>query len=72
MQTDDQKDVAVRLIRDAADNRVHRLNGEDLILQEYVRTSEFQESLDDDSITADHRILCKQCFELVNKELDLI
>ena len=40
MQSDDFKDVAVRLIRDAADNRLHRLNGEDLALQEFVRTND--------------------------------
>jgi hypothetical protein len=30
LQGEDLKEVAVRLIRDAADNRVHRLNGQDL------------------------------------------
>ena len=32
LQGEDLKDVALRLIRDAADNRMQRLNGEDKTL----------------------------------------
>jgi 5-methylcytosine-specific restriction endonuclease McrA len=62
----------LRLIRDAADHRIHRTNGGDTALQEYVRTVDTQESNDEDSITADHRILCTNCFKMVQKELDFI
>ncbi len=43
-----------------------------MALQEYVRTVDTQESHDEDSITADHRVLCTNCFQMVQKELDFI
>jgi hypothetical protein len=57
------------VIRDAADNRVQRIDGGDDALKKFERNTNIQ---DENKADEQHRNLCQECFTMVQRELDLI